>query len=373
MKLIYTLLLALAALPLGLAASAQAPDHKPWVSGYYLAEDQDTGPLAPAKIDFTAFSHLIHTSISPAAGGGIDPKNGITPAQSRAVLGPAHAAGCKVLVCLGNDPGTVHFRENIAAPLRAVFARNLVQFVIARGYDGIDIDFEPLEDRDVPDFEKFIPELRANMIAAKPGLLLTAAVATEPEMFARLQVQFDQINLMTYDLSGPWPGCETWYNAALYDGGQKFVSTGAPFNSVQGMVEQFTRAGVRKDALGIGLAFYGYTWTGASRPQQGIKGVTMDEGTGYSDIMDTQYRPERYHWDGRAHAPYLGIDSPDPKQRKFISYDDETLCAEKVAYVKRQQLGGMIIWQISQGYRASQPEGQKDKLLQAVKKAWLAP
>jgi chitinase len=353
------------------------PASRPWVSAYYLAGDADNGRLPPSKIDFSAFSHLMVAGLSIQADGTINPlKCGITQAESKLAVTAAHAAGVKAIVLVGGDTNGSIVQSALSAEHRATLARSLVQFAITYGYDGIDIDFEPIDDTNVPDFEKFIPELRANMMAADPRLLLTAAVATEPQMFARLQVQFDQINIMTYDLSGPWEGFKSWYNASLYGAGTKTMNAKDPYPSADSMVAQYTAAGVSKSKLGIGLAFYGYVWSRITGPQQDIKNLTekdVNDSVDYDVIMDTYYQPQRYHWDNQAKAPYLSIDAPDPKNRKFISYDDATLCAAKLAYVKQQGLGGVIIWQISGGYRASQPEGQQDALLQAVKKAWLAP
>jgi chitinase len=342
-----------------------------WVCAYYLSGDQDTGRLPPQQIDCTAFSHLIHFGIIPNGDGTIGPvKGAITPEQSRTVVARVHAAGRKALVCVGTDEGAVHLRQALTAPVRPTLIRNLVDFVVTRGYDGLDIDMEPIADSDVAHYESFIAELRAQLTAANPKLLLTAAVASQPAMFARLQSKFDRIDLMTYDLAGPFPGNDTWYNAPLFDGGKRQLSDGQPYPSVESMVRQFVQAGVSRAKLGIGIAFYGYVWTGATGPQQSIKGVKVDDGVDYHTIMDQYYRPDRYHWDDAAQAPYLSLDGPMPADRKFISYDDARLCTLKVAYARRQGLGGLIIWELGGGYRASQPAAQRDALLQAVKRAW---
>ena len=113
-----------------------------------------------------------------------------------------------------------------------------------------------------------------------------------------------------------------------------------------------------------------------SGPKQSVQGLTdkdVNDGADYSLIMSQFYQPGRYRWDDQAKAPYLTIDAPDSKDRKFVSYDDARLCALKIAYVKQQGLGGVIIWELGGGYRANQPPGQRDPLLQAVKKAELAP
>ena len=365
---------------LGLLAAAAPPHHtghpraaKPpslWVSAYYAIWVQQAGVLTPQKIDYSAFSHLIHFAVVPSPDGTLDPeKCGITPAESAAVIGPAHKAGRKVLLSVGGWNTSPQFRAAYSDPHRAAFVWSLVQMVQTRGYDGLDIDMEPLEAADVPGYETFIRQLKAQMTAADPKLLLTAATAAQPEMFARLAGRFDQINLMTYDLAGPWTGFKTWYNSALYGDGATDMNPGQPFPSVSGMVGRFVAAGVPKTKIGIGEAFYGCVWTGADGPGQPLTGVTMNGSVSYSAIMDSYYQPGRRHWDTRAQAPYLRIESP---QKQFVSYDDETLCAEKVHYARSQGLGGVMLWEMGDGYRPHQPSGQKDPLLQAVKRAWLS-
>ena len=63
-------------------------------------------------------------------------------------------------------------------------------------------------------------------------------------MFAALQNKLDQINIMTYDLSGPYGGWVTWFNSPIYDGGYRFPSTGGLVPSVEGAVNNFLGSGV---------------------------------------------------------------------------------------------------------------------------------
>src|SRR5260370_25845228 len=129
-------------------------------------------------------------------------------------------------------------------------------------YDGVDIDWEPMDAADALQYTNLVNGLRAKLDAFPQHHLLTAAVASQPALFASLQHQFDQINLMTYDLSGPWSGWVTWFNAPLYDGGYHFASTGALGPSADGMVTNFMAAGVAAGELGIGVDFYGRVWGG---------------------------------------------------------------------------------------------------------------
>jgi len=93
----------------------------------------------------------------------------------------------------------------------------------------------------------------------------------------------------------------------------------------------------------------------------------------YNTIMDQYFRPNLYHWDANAHAPYLSIETPQSKDGKFISYDDARLAREKVLYARTHGLGGVIIWELGDGYRKSQPAGHRDALLQVVKEAAHGP
>lgn len=369
----FALLLTLAAFTLQ-AAVAAPPKHPAksnplWVTAYYAVWVQQAGTLTPAMIDYSAFSHLIHFAVVPAMDGALDTsKDNITPADSAAVITPAHKAGRKVLLSVGGWLSSAAFRSAYSDAHRAAFITNLVQMVQSRGYDGLDIDMEPLASSDGPGYTAFIRDLKTQMTAANPKLLLTAATAAQPELFARLAPQFDQINLMTYDLAGPWTGFKTWHNSALYGNGDTPMDPGRPFPSASEMVQKFIAAGVPRRKLGLGAAFYGTVWTGADAPGQPISGVTMKTGVPYAAIMDTYYQPGRARWDALAQAPYLSIDGP---QKQFVSYDDETLCTKKVAYARAQGLGGVMVWELGSGYCPTRPAGQREPLLAAIKRAWM--
>ncbi len=363
-------LLMLTTLP---ALADQAKSAPVWVTGYYMAANQ-SGALTPDKIDFSALTHLVHFSIIPHPDGTL--QDTITKVQSADLVTRAHKANVRVLICLGGANSGPAVGRAIMPEARAAFVKSLVQFVSARGYDGIDLDMEPITPADEPNFIAFVHTLRTTLKAAHPKLLLTIPASGEPgdqpKLCAELQSDFDQINIQTYDLSGTWEGWKTWYNGSLYGDGKTLLTPTRPFPSVSEKVGFYTAAGIPKSKLGIGIAFYGYVWSGANGPAQSIQGVKTDT-LSYSEIMDHYFQPVAYHWDALAHAPYLSLGTPDNPGRKFISYDDARLVKEKVSYARTQGLGGVIIWELGDGYQAAQPAGQKDALLQAVKSAALAP
>ncbi|MBI2428639.1 MAG: T9SS type A sorting domain-containing protein [Ignavibacteriales bacterium] len=353
-----------------------------WSTAYYAGWSQgynNTGLLPAQNIDFGGVTHIVHFALVPRADGSLDDaSNSVTAFNANAIISAAHAAGKKVIITVGGFYTDGSFRSATSSANRTTFVNNLVNIMTSRGYDGIDVDWEPLSSSDGPQFVAFITELRAAMNTAKPGALLTAATAWGASVFAQVKDKFDQINLMTYDLAGAWSGWVTWHNAPITDGGFKFPSTGNPPPSSEGMINEFIAAGIPASKLGIGIDFYGYVWSGgagtptggATAPRQTwTSAPTVQANVPYSTIMDTYYQAQYYRFDNATGVSYLSIDNTGSANDKFISYDDEATITAKYNYVKSKGLGGAIIWELGGGYRSNMPAGQKDLLLQAVKNA----
>jgi chitinase len=350
-----------------------------WCTGYYPGWEQ--GSMPASAIDFSALTHIIHFSAVPTSSGGLDTSvNSLSPGNCANIVTNAHAAGKKVLFCVGGAGSQSVFQGATSNAFRGTFITNLVNLMSSRGYDGIDVDWEPLDPGDAQQYTNFINGLRAAMNAVSPQKLLTAAIASPPTpaaLIAAVQTQFDQINLMTYDLSGAYPGWVTWFNAPIYDGGYRFPSTGGLVPSADGMVSNVVAAGVSRGKLGIGIAFYGWIWTGgggtstggAALPRQTWTTAPTTTQQSYNVIMSTYYQPSLYRWDTAAQAAYLTIDNAGSNNDRFISYDDERTCQSKVSHARNSHLGGVMIWELAQDHQAGKP----DPLLQAVKQAVATP
>jgi chitinase len=336
------------------------------VTGYYAAWNESHMPVS--AIDFSALTVVAHFADYPRSDGTLETNgNGISAAQRQRVVAATHAAGKKVVLTIGGASTESAWNVAMDGSHRTAFIQQILSQVTTYGYDGIDIDLEPVADSDATGFVPFIQALRAQMNATKPGLLLTAAIGWDAAMFNPVQSLFDQLNLMTYDMSGPWQGWETWYNSPLSNGGRTFQSTGGPLPSCQTRVTEATSQGATKAKLGIGVDFTGYVWTGANGPNQSISGVSVTGSVPYWQIMDTMYSAGAYRFDTGADAPYLSLGSGG--SGKFVTYDDEASIAAKVDWVRSQGLGGVIIWDLAAGYRPNQAAGQQNPLLSAMKQA----
>jgi chitinase len=348
-----------------------------WTTGYYPGYRQAAMP--PSLIDFSALSHIIHFSLAPQADGTVTFANSLTPAYATALVTQAHAANRKALICVAGS-GSGGFMGAASTTNRATFIANLLSVMTTYGYDGVDVDWEPLNTSEAQTYTNFINDLSTALRAFAPPRLLTVATADEPSWFASLQGRLDQINLMTYGLSGAWAGWVTWFNAPLYDGGYRFPSTGGLVPSTEGMVNKFLAAGVAPGKLAIGVAFYGKKWTGgtgtstggASLPRQSWTTAPTVSSLSFSTIMSSYYQESLYHWDDAAQSAYLSIDNTGSANDSFISYDNERTCQGKVSYARNRGLGGVMIWELGQGYRSSEPPGLRDPLLQAIKQSRLA-
>lgn len=361
---------ALAALPAGAAL---------WSTGYYPGYRQAYYP--PSAIDFTALTHVIHFAVQPNTDGTLNTTvESLSPAYCADLIAHAHSAGVKALICVGGGGTEAGFQGATSSAHLSAFVTNVVTFLSTYGYDGVDLDWEPLTSGDTAQFTNLVNGLRAALNGFSPPRLLTAATASLPAVFGTLTNQLDQINLMTYDLAGAWPGWVTWFNAPIYDGGYRFPSTGGLVPSAHGMVTNFIANKVPAARLGIGLAFYGKMWTagagtstgGTLLPRQSWTTTPTVTAVSYFNIVSNYYQTGLYHWDDGAQSAYLSITNAIATNDIFLAYDDARTCQAKVSYARNGRLGGVMIWEIGQGYLAAQPVGQREPLLQAVKQALFA-
>jgi chitinase len=376
------LVVGLSLCPIDTILNAAPPPQRPgfWVTAYYAGWMQGTannGHLPAEVIDYAALTHIIHFSLIPLVGGGIDwNSNSLTEINSSSLISRAHAAGNKVLVAIGGWGSDVAFRDATTHDNLSKFVTNVVNFVRTRGYDGVDLDWELLTTDDAPQFIALVAALRTELNSARKKYLLTMAAGWEPGIIARVHRYLDQVNVMTYDMSGAWNGWVTWHNAPVYDGGARFPSNGKPLPSADTYIKSFASAGVPNERLGIGIDFYGYVWTGgngtstggSTEPRQNwVLPPAVKSNVPYFAIMRDFYSAENYRWDSVACGAYLRIDRKGSAGDTFVSYDNEASIRSKFEYAIQHGLGGVMIWELGGGYRPELQAGRRQPLLQAVK------
>lgn len=239
---------------------------------------------------------------------------------------------------------------------RERFAGTAVKLVDRYGLDGLDIDWEypcigisgiASSGADKENFTHLIRELRTALQEnCRPGLSLSIAAGgdsyyTRCTRMDEVSRYLDYVMLMTYDLRGGY-SIRTGHHTNLYGNCADLSSA-----SADRAVKLFLKAGVPREKLVIGAAFYSRLWKGVPDRNHGLMQMASaigGYGPDYSQLAAGYIGKNGYvrYWDEEAKAPYLfnGTD--------FISYDDGKSIRCKAEYVKEQGLAGMMFWEYGQ-------------------------
>lgn len=326
-----------------------------WVSGYYGA--WEPWIMTPDKIDFSIITHVLHFVLVPSSTGTFIPNSDFSIANSKAVVDAAHNKNRKALLSIGGWDSDVGFYASTkSATTRNKFISTIVSFIKTRNYDGVDIDWEPVPEAHATAFKAFLVALKAALVkAGKPIMTVATVSGWHYRSLLSLRNSIDQINLMTYDLGGLWIG-KSWYNSPLYNGNNKDAH-GDLLPSVDDMVKVFTAAKFPASKLGIGLPFYGKVITGVNNILAPTATATVEDIV-YRDIQ-AQHGTTIPTYDTVCKTPFYSLPNI------FITFDNEQSIKDKIDYAKAKGLGGIILFELGQGWipEATVP----DPLVQAVK------
>ncbi|MGO4182424.1 glycoside hydrolase family 18 protein [Paenibacillus sp. TAF43_2] len=241
---------------------------------------------------------------------------------------------------------------------RSRFADSAVRVLTNFPFDGVDLDWEypcygeagiASSPDDKTNFTLLLKTIREALDekGASDGkhYLLTIAAGADQyyvdgtEM-DQVQQYLDFVQLMTYDMRGGFQ-ILTGHHTNLY------TPTGDLFRiSTDASVNLFIRAGVPKEKIVIGAAFYTRVWHNVPNRANGLHqmaGTTGGYGPDFTKLAAEYINKNNYvrYWDDEAKAPYLYDGS------SFISYDDEQSLHHKCEYVKASELGGVMFWEYS--------------------------
>ena len=244
---------------------------------------------------------------------------------------------------------------------RHTFAETAAQLLQRTGADGLDVDWEypghsesgiKSSPADRGDFTLLLKDIRASLDRAGRGdghvgarhYTLSVAIADGPFVsgidIPAISRYVDWFNLMTYDFANsmtPTTGNHTGLYASKW--------APADARTTNRAVHEFLAAGVPRNKIIIGVAFYGRAFAevrpehrGLYQPYGHFQGMLPWPELTRSYINKHGY--QRY-WDARAKAPYLW----NATTRTFVTDDDPRSIAAKAAYVRTQHLGGVMYWE----------------------------
>ena len=222
-------------------------------------------------------------------------------------------------------------------------------------FDGIDIDWEypveggvtPGRPEDTANFTAMAEEFRRQLDAVRPGLLLTAALPAPAELYKNFEVKriaatMDYLSIMAYDLHWDSEPMTFLHSPLFHDPADP---SKPPFDTRNGdfAVRGFLAAGVPASKLILGVPFYGKGWTGVEDVNHGL----YQSATGPAKV-DGSYRALK-ELTGTADRRYYKKAATCSvwNNGNFWSYDCPEAMRKKMAYIRKQHLGGVMFWELS--------------------------
>lgn len=259
----------------------------------------------PATVPFEKLTHVNLSFLNPDADGNFTRDY----SAISAFVDAAHRNRVKVLASIGGGGAHPYYHALLKDDKRRMFIEHLVSVAVKYNLDGIDVD---LEGSDIDEnYEGFVVELGKELRARSKLMTSAIAVFYKDALTDRALAQYDFVNIMSYDHTGPWrpekPGPHSTYEHAA------------------AALEYFgTVRKIPKDRMVLGVPFYGYGYG----PELTSAAVTMT----YAEISSTFAGSELVdQWDlgGGRTIYYNGI--PTIKQKTALAKD---------------KASGIMIWQI---------------------------
>jgi len=299
----------------------------------------------------------------------------------------------KVLISLGGQAGNVAGfttasstaigRAALATSCIDMFVKgNIATGVTAPGlFDGFNIDWEFPEAADKQNFTALLKEFRMqlNALTKTTGkkYILTFDSPAAPKKYANIDLkgaaaQVDFLTIDGYDYAGTWDK-QTNESSSLY--GASADPMYADARNTDATVKGYRNAGVPAAKYTMGLPLYAVGWTGASNINHGLyqsatgaSPVLLADGSGpcpnpnktsaspgcdtilttgflnYSTIENLINQNGYTAW---YDSVRVGATLYNPATKTFYSYDNPTSVATKMAYIKKNKLGGAYVWALN--------------------------
>lgn len=234
---------------------------------------------------------------------------------------------------------------------RETFAKDCVALVKEYGLDGVDLDWEyPCMDfagidarpKDKENFTLLLQGIRKAFEQEASGrYLLTIAAGGDSYYLKNTQMAevaacLDYVQLMTYDLRGSFQVLTGHHTSLFADQTDLFDPC------VEKAVQAFHEAGVPRDKIVIGAAFYSREWEGVPDRNHGLIQHAKGPVPGHPfHVLTADFINKNgftRYWDDEAKAPWLF------NGERFISYDDEDSLSYKITWLKEQKLCGIMFW-----------------------------
>jgi spore germination protein len=246
-------------------------------------------------------------------------------AEDPTVIAGIKARGVRLVPTVANafDGSRVTSMLSTSAK-RNAHVNTLVNLVMAKGYDGIDVDYENMRATDRNHFTTFITQL-GKALHAKGKVLDVAVYAktAEPgtwdgpksENYAALGKVVDRLQLMTYDYH--------WNTSA--------AGAIAPLSWVD-QVAAFASKAVAPSKVELGMHLYGYDWVGSNGDSQ------------QWDVMESRrvQHGATKNWDAASAESWFTYTASGSTHT--VWYGDSNSVSPRLSIVDKYGLRGAAFW-----------------------------
>lgn len=312
---------------ISLTLHAQNTSSSFMIVGYYPIDQ--AMKVDTSQVPFDKLTQIDLAFVNPDSSGNFDQDFGaLTP-----FIKAAHNHNVKVLYSIGGGSYQGQYHALFKDGKRQELVKNFVAKVLQYNADGIDVDLESgyaFGSETDPNYGVFVKEL-AQSLKSK-NKLITAALPSSPGNVVTHEVltQFDFINIMSYDHTGPWSPDRAENHASYAD-------------AMDDLNYYLNTLKVPKDKLILGVPFYGHGF-GPNLNDPVIAWMT------YKEIVSTYAGAE---WVDHWHLP-----------NGYIMYYNGIPTIKNKTKLARKNAAGIMIWEIMYDL-----PGSRKSLLNAIYEA----
>ncbi|MBC9783116.1 glycoside hydrolase [Heliobacterium chlorum] len=291
---------------------------------YYDGDKAAYNSLAMYGDSFNAISTFTYSVDKQGNLSGTAPTDGLALAKAR---------GVKTYVLIHNLDENGNFDQQLASTfLGSSQARKnaidqLMSMLQSNGYDGVTVDIESVKASERANYSQFIEELKNalsprgyKVIVSVPAKLFDDRTSAWGGAFdyTALANSADYLQIMTYDEH--WPGGQAGPIASI-----DYVNRAI----------RYTLTAVPKEKVLLGIATYGYDWTGKTTKAVDYYSVPQILSTfGITPWWDESSKtPWFTYWDGSG-------------QKHEVWYENARSTGYKLDLVNQYDLAGVAIWRL---------------------------
>ncbi|GJC80954.1 chitinase 1 [Colletotrichum liriopes] len=319
-----------------------------WVNAVYYPNWRVYKGQTPASLPVNAVTHVLYAFIQVNTDGSLKliddwadtqiPVDGTKGCLSALAKLKASAPNIRTLVSVGGGGGSAEFPALAANPAaRARFAKEIKAFCDKYQLNGVDIDWEhPSDAKQGQDYIALLSDVRRQMPAGK--YLITSALPPGQYVLRNIDLRraaslLDYLNLMCYDLTGPWTDVSGNHAQLL---ASKTLASNNPNLKIACAdgISYVINSGFPSRKVLLGIPAYARTFPMARAPGGPSKNsAEMD----YCDMSNDSVDKATVDTTAAA-ASYVDA------KHGFMTFDVPKTVAIKAQYARSRALGGLFYW-----------------------------